>query len=361
VLATRGSRRAAGESVLADCGSRVAEFESVITENPKPAGRTRLRTLLLSAAKAAFSGALLWVLFSRVDMARLWVLAANASALWLAAALGLYFVMVLVSAWRWGVLLKAQGLELPFRSLTKSFLVATFFNNFLPSNIGGDVVRIADTAPAAGSKTLATTVVLIDRAIGLLGLVLMAAVGATAGRRLGESVDGLGAGMLWAGFVAAALVALPALLMPRAVAKLLQPLRALHPRWVDERIERLTAALARFRQAPGAIAACFVGAVVVQAILVGFYLAIAVSMRVPIGFAELAVIVPVSFIVQMLPVSMNGFGVREATFGFYFNRLGLPLESALLVSFMGAALIMVFSLSGGLTYFIRKSHALAQH
>jgi uncharacterized integral membrane protein len=47
---------------------------------------------------------------------------------------------------------------------------------------------------------------------------------------------------------------------------------------------------------------------------------------------------------------MNGFGVREATFGFYFTHLGLPLESALLVSFVGAALIMLFSLSGGLAY-----------
>ena len=55
-------------------------------------------------------------------------------------------------------------------------------------------------------------------------------------------------------------------------------------------------------------------------------------MRIPIGFAELAVIVPVTLIVQMLPVSMNGFGVREATFGFYFTRLGLPLESASLDS-----------------------------
>jgi len=71
-------------------------------------------------------------------------------------------------------------------------------------------------------------------------------------------------------------------------------------------------------------------------------------------------VVPISFIVQMLPVSMNGFGVREATFGFYFTRLGLPLESALLVSFMGAALIMLFSLSGGVTYLVRKRHEL-QH
>jgi glycosyltransferase 2 family protein len=80
-------------------------------------------------------------------------------------------------------------------------------------------------------------------------------------------------------------------------------------------------------------------------------------MNIPIGFPELAVIVPVSLIVQMIPVSLNGFGVREATFGFYFTRLGLPLESALLVSFMGAALIMLFSLSGGLVYIGRQTRA----
>lgn len=304
--------------------------------------------------KTAVSVGLLAVLFSRVDIARLWSVAKTASAFWLAVALTLYLLMVLASAWRWGVLLKAQHIRLPFRRLTSSFFIATFFNNFLPSNIGGDVIRIADTAPAAGSKTLAATVVLVDRGLGLLGLVLLAAIGATLGRSLGD--DGtLGARVLWAGFAAAALVAIPVLLMPQTFARALRPLRLIHPEWVDERLGRLTAALGRFRDAPAALGGCFLGAVFVQAVLIAFYLAIAYSMNIPIGFAELAVIVPVSFIVQMLPISMNGFGVREATFGFYFTRLGLPLESALLVSFMGAALIMLFSLSGAVAYLGRKT------
>ena len=63
---------------------------------------------------------------------------------------------------------------------------------------------------------------------------------------------------------------------------------------------------------------------------------------------------PLSFIVQMLPVSVNGFGVREATFGVYFTRLGLPLESALALSFIGAALIMLFSMSGAVVYLTRR-------
>jgi uncharacterized membrane protein YbhN (UPF0104 family) len=259
--------------------------------------------------------------------------------------------MILLSAWRWGLLLHAQSIAMPFSRLTSSFFVATFFNNFLPSNIGGDVVRIADTAPAAGSKTLATTVVLLDRGLGLLGLVLIAAVGASAGTRVeGETFGPVGPGMLWAGFGLAALIATPALLMPEGFTRLLQPLRVIHPEWVDERLRRFSAALGRFGAAPWALAGCFLGAVGVQAVLVMFYLAVARSLAVPIGFAELALIVPISFIVQMLPVSVNGFGVREATFGFYFTRLGLPLESALLVSFLGAAVITVVSLGGGLVY-----------
>ena len=139
-------------------------------------------------------------------MARLWHLARSASIPWLAAALGLYYLMIAVSAWRWGVLLEAQGLHFPLRRLTSSFFVATFFNNFLPSNIGGDVIRIADTAPAAGSRTRAATVVLIDRGMGLLGLVLIAAVGATLTVRLHlinpvRSISARSArALLWLGF-----------------------------------------------------------------------------------------------------------------------------------------------------------------
>jgi glycosyltransferase 2 family protein len=321
-----------------------------ISDDPSPPSRAR--TLTISAIKAAVSIGLLALLLSRVDVTRLWKVARQASPAWLAAALLLYFVMVLASAVRWGVLLRAQHVRLSYGFLTQSFLVATFFNNFLPSNIGGDVVRITDTAKAAGSKTLATTVVLIDRGLGLLGLALMAATGASLMQRM--AVGPVGPGVLWGGFALGAMIATPALLMPEAFTRMLQPLRVFHQEWVDARIEKLTYALTRFKETPAALVGCFAGAVLVQAILVGFYVAIARSMHIPIGFAELAVIVPVSFIVQMIPLSVNGFGVREATFAFYFTRLGLPIDSALLVSFVGAALIMLFSLSGGVAY-LRRS------
>jgi len=307
--------------------------------------------------KLAVSVVLLAILFSKIDVHRLWTGARNASLFWLAAALAVYFVNVLVSIWRWQLLLGVQDVDVSSRTLLGSYLVALFFNNFLPSNIGGDVIRIRDTARPARSKTLATIVVLTDRVIGLMGLVLVSALGAT--MAAGAAAHGpvpIWPTWLWAGFLIAAALSAPAVLAPAGVGRLLQPLTVFHPEWVGGRIESLTSVLARFRDRPAALAACFTGAVFVQGSMVVYYIAVAYALRLDVGPWDLAVIVPLSVLVQLLPVSVNGFGVREATFSFYFTRLGLPIESAVLMSLVATVLVMLFSLSGAATYVARGRH-----
>jgi uncharacterized protein (TIRG00374 family) len=328
-------------------------IDPVQPSNPtEPRGRGR--QALIWTVKILVSGGLLYLLLGQVDLSRLWLTARTASLAWLAGALLLYLVNMFIATWRWWLLARAQHLAVGFRSLLGSYLVATFFNNFLPSNIGGDVIRIRDTARPAGSKTLATTIVLVDRGIGLMGLTFVAALGSTAAAQMSDKIGPIGPGILWAVLAASFAVGAPAVLMPQGVAALLRPLRALHQEWFEERITRLTGALAKFRDAPRSLAACFGGAILVQGILVFFYAAIARSLHLHVPLAHLAIVVPISFIVQMLPVSVNGFGVREATFGFYFTRLGLPLESALALSFIGAVLVMAFSTSGAFVYLARR-------
>jgi uncharacterized membrane protein YbhN (UPF0104 family) len=318
-----------------------------------PPARSARRHVIF-AAKLVVSALLLTVLISRSDAPRLWMYVRSASVAWLAAAVALYFLMVVASAWRWGLLLAAQGVPVPARRLTESFLVATFFNNFLPSNIGGDVVRIADTAPAARSRTLAAAVVIVDRAIGLLGLVLLAAVAATMAPWASRADDPVPSWLLWAAFASGVAVSLPTLLMPERVITLLAPLRLVHAEWVGARLQQLTGVLRRFREAPTALAGCFAGAVLVQALLVGFYAAVAHGIGVPVSTWHMAVIVPVSFLAQLVPVSVNGFGVREAVFSYYFAQVGAPGEGGLVVSLLGAGLVMLFSLTGALAYVLRR-------
>jgi uncharacterized protein (TIRG00374 family) len=323
-----------------------------VTDPPDtPSLARRLAVLLF---KILVSAGLLVFLFSRMDLAHLGTYLRRASPAWLAGALALYGVVTLIATWRWQLLLHAQHIEVAPSRLVNSYLVATFFNNFLPSNIGGDVIRIRDTAPQAGSKTLATTIVLMDRGLGLLGLFLVGAVGATAVSAPGPGLQL--SWVLWLVFAGGTIVAVPIVLVPDKIGRLLSPLRVFHQEWVDERIARFTAALGKFGRSPRSLLACFSGAVVVQLVLVGFYVAIVHSMNIPVPALHLAVIVPLSFVVQMLPVSVNGFGVREATFSFYFTRLGLPLESAVIVSLVGAGLIILFSLSGAFAYIGRSRH-----
>src|SRR5580765_6881630 len=308
------------------------------------------RRYLVLALKLSVSVILLVVLFSRIDVAQLWQTAKEASVPWLLVAITIFALSTVVAAWRWNLLLKAQHIEITLGSLLGSFLVATYFNNFLPSNIGGDVIRISDTARHTNSKTLATTVVLMDRILGLIALVFVAALGATAIGRLHHAAAPIWPVWLWAGFLAGAAATTPAVFAPAGFGKLLRPLTVFHPEWVGTRIETLTGALARFRDQPSALARCFGGALFVQATMVVFYFAVADALHLDVSFSDLAVVVPISFVVQMLPVSVNGFGVREATFSFYFTRIGQPIESALLVSLVAQALVILFSLTGAAVY-----------
>ena len=336
-----------------DPPARIYQTPERLSELPEPSTSGRGRRALVLAIKVAISVGLLTLLIVKSDAPRLWHYVRTASIAWLAAALALYFLMILASAWRWGLLLDAQGVSVPGRTLTGSFLVATFFNNFLPSNIGGDVVRIADTAKPARSKTLAATVVIIDRGLGLLGLILLAAVAASAAHTEGVPSGPVPATLLWIVFAGATVIAAPAVAWPDLLVRVLAPLRRVHPEWVGARLELLSTVLGRFREAPTALAGCFVGAVLVQALLVAFYAAVAHAIGVRVSPWHMAVVVPVSFLVQMVPVSLNGFGLREATFSFYFARLGLPIEAALVISLLGAGLVMLFSLSGAAVYVVR--------
>src|SRR5687768_15910381 len=181
-------RRTSGSSDLPGCRGILRPSASARDPHNSSMNRPGLKAML--AFKVAVSTVLLWVLFSRADLGTTLAHFRQMNVLWMGAALAMYALMLFVSAWRWRLLLQVQTVDVSLSTLTKSFLVATFFNNFLPSNIGGDVVRVADTAPFAGSKTLATTVVLLDRLLGLIALLAVAAVASVLAARWGVRLQG---------------------------------------------------------------------------------------------------------------------------------------------------------------------------
>jgi uncharacterized protein (TIRG00374 family) len=298
------------------------------------------------------SAALLYLVLRSIDLSAFRERVASMNPAWLALALLVYAAQQMIGVWRWDRLLRAQHIEVERKKLAESIWVSMFFNNFLPSNIGGDVVRITDTAREAGSKTLATTVVLVDRAIGLTALMVVAAVGAFVLWLAGIYVPG--SRWLWLSCIVLVLAAIFVIAMPDFVGHLLAPLRALKKPWVTERAQRLEDAVMRFGKARGGVAGAFGGAIVVQIAIVAFYLLTAKGLSVPLPLLLGAVLIPVSLAVQMAPISINGFGVREAVFAFFFRRFGLPPDAAVALSLVSTGMVMGLSLVGGLLFVKRR-------
>ncbi|HYE85210.1 MAG TPA: lysylphosphatidylglycerol synthase transmembrane domain-containing protein [Vicinamibacterales bacterium] len=308
--------------------------------------------MLKVLVRLGISAALLYFVLRSIDLPAFLDRVKAMNPAWILLALAAYATTQSLSVWRWNRLLRAQHIDVDKRRLTESMWVSMFFNNFLPSNIGGDVVRIADTAPAAGSKTLATTVVLVDRVLGLCALITVAAGGTLAAQMIGVHVPG--SRWLWLAAATGAVAAIFVISMPQLVGHALRPVRALDKPWLTERAQRLEDAVIRFRNAPGALIGAFGGALVVQITIVAFYLLTAEGLSIPLPIFLGAVLIPVSLAVQMAPVSINGFGVREAVFAFFFRRFGLPTDAAVALSLVSTGIVMGLSLVGGLMFLRRR-------
>jgi glycosyltransferase 2 family protein len=309
----------------------------------------RVRRASSFALKLSISIGLLAVLFRQTDVSAVAARLRQVEPAWIALALVVQAALLLVSGWRWRRLLVTQDVHASTWQLTISCLVANFFNNFLPSNIGGDVVRIADTAGLTGSRTVATAVVLLDRALGLIALFAVAACGSM---MLRHALPGTA--YLWVLLVLGAVGAAIVVSRPALVPRLLRPLTRLRKDWVTERLGRIEDMLARVGSDRGRLLQAFCGALVVQLLVVLFYLCVAWGLHVDLPLRDALVIVPVSLVIQLAPVSINGFGVREAVFSYLFRRLGHPVDAGLALSIAGAALLIVASLPGGLVFLLRK-------
>ncbi len=306
-----------------------------------------MKTALL-ITKIAVSVALLIYLFSTSDLGSLRNSLRTSDTVLMAMAAALYALILVISTWRWRMLLKAQGYEARMGQLSASYLVATFFNNFLPSNIGGDVIRVRDTLPLTGSTTTSLAVVAIDRILGLGALYLLAVTSYLMG---GVALRGL-MGAAPALLLLTVLFGLLAYVFFRpGTARSLMALSGLGSHsWARERFEIVQGAVHVYRARMAAVWGAFVASMALQALVVCYYYEIARALKIPIPLSACFLVIPLCSLLQTVPISFNGWGIRESVFILYFGQLGLPQESALAFSLVGASLIVLLSLSGAVVW-----------
>jgi uncharacterized membrane protein YbhN (UPF0104 family) len=311
--------------------------------------------------KLAMGLALLVYLYTRLeDPARLWQQVVEADKWLLLAGALCYSVAVALGGYKWGLLLEASGIHVRFGRLLAYQWVAEFFNNFLPAQVGGDVMRGYALASDTHRAADVAASVLIDRFIGLTVFMLAAAggsaamllwgrpdgIGFTPEQRVSVQVIALGSG----GASLLLLTLLVAILSRRLklfVERLLTRLPFLHfalPIWT-----KLAEAFNVYRhkyRALALVSLCSVLIVLLTSVNI-WLIAYAIQPN-SISMLEVLTINPIIVFVGLaLPFSPGGLGVRQSAFTATFLLMGAGGDLGLAVGLLQQFIGYLVSLPGG--------------
>ena len=280
------------------------------------------RWFWVKAIGTALSLLLLVWLLSRQNWAALLAVLRRLSLVSLAAALGLYWLGLLVNAWRWRTLLHGVGIPIPWGKAVRLTLAGSFASNFLPSTVGGDALRIAGILDLADVNTALASVV-VDR---LLNVTAMYSFLPLTWKTFGTLMPTLGRIGGIDRLSAMALV-------------------GLHKRiwaWV----KRFRRALATWARSPRTLVAGF--AVAWLSLIPPFTATwiLARSLGIPVAWYEVAGATVISYTMGLLPISLNGYGVREVTVVGLYSLLGATAEQAVMLALVTRFLMVLSTLTG---------------
>ena len=313
------------------------------------AGRNRLPLLLL---KIVISLALLaFILFKQTSLREIGEVLRTVDWRWLPPAFSLHAFGLFSSAFRWQILARAQGDEIPLGFLAKSYLVGQFFNNFLPTNFGGDIVRIWDGSRYSKSLVKSSAIVLVERFTGISVLFLMAVVASLFRIEMAREVPVVLAALLLGllGFAAIALF------LTGFAARLLTalPLRGLPDRLRNKTL-LFRETILHYKTQKGPFARATFWALLLQLNVVVYYYLIGRALHLNIQFIDYFIFIPLVLIILTIPITISGLGLREESYIEIFKYYGIGAQAAVSFSLIGVAFNLVIGVIGGIIYVTRR-------
>jgi len=249
----------------------------------------------------------------------------------LGAAFGLMMVSRLAVAGRWHVLLRAVGLDITFSQSTRLTFAGLFASNFLPTTIGGDVVRLAGSIQMKFDAAISAASLIVDRLVGMAGMAM------------------------------ALPFDLPSLLEGRFS---LETLSHLSPQWGfavwpakgflqrtletgNRAVRKITQALSTWLGKPRALLGALAFSWVHMLSLFATLAILLEAMGDPLSFWLIAGFWSLVYFVTLLPISINGYGLQELSIALIFTRVGgISEPNALTVALLIRTLFIVASLPG---------------
>ena len=294
---------------------------------------------------------LLGILVYICDPRSTWQYIRQASLPQLAGTLLLFLASMPLIAWRWQILLKAKGMRISLMRLTRYYIVGFFFNNFMPSSIGGDITRILNVSDHGYSLSDSFSCVFVERLIGFLAMALLA-IGSL--------------GFLLSHFQGAPLVIIITITLsfafiilawccfhPAAFQRISVFLKRLRWKKLGDKLHTVYSAIHAYRACPRALLQTFAISLLYQFVMGVFVFWVARATGLTAPFWMLFALMQVSSMAGILPITLESAGIREGIFLVILVNLGYTDSMVLaaiimvrIISIIGSSFGGVFLLAG---------------
>ena len=303
-----------------------------------------MRRTLLLLAKAATSILLLYLSLRWVNVSAFADRLSQLDPRWIALALALLAIQVAFLAMRWRKIAAACGASLTFTLALQLSFIATFFNQVLPSTVGGDGARIWLFARKGTGWARATYSVLIDRIVGVfaLAIIVIACLPWTF-ELIHDPVAR--AVLLIIGCGAVAGTAMFIIVGTR--------FRRTLDRWTLTRhlsaVSRIAATLCTSLQSISVVFAC---SIAIHLLTIAAAWCCIKAIAASVTFLQLLFLIPPVLLISTIPISIAGWGVRESSMIAAFAFAGLAQSDGLTLSILYGATSFVIGVAGGIVWVV---------
>ncbi len=300
-----------------------------------------------------FSSLLLYFMLKDVQFSEIIFSIKTANLTLLFIAFSLHAIGLTISAFRWKLLLKSLNVNSNIFYLIKSYLVATFFNHFIPSTIGGDSVRAYDSYKLGKNKSKGLVVIMIDRFLGLLALLVFVVFSTFLSIEITSLIPDL---TLWLAFFSlAAIGVLIFLLWPpvKTFYKLSYSSNKILSK-IGTLFLKIGNSFAQFSNKKKVLIKALGLSLLLQANVVFYYYLISVALGFDIHIFNFSLIIPLTIFIMMIPISVNGIGLRENVLFFFFSFFGIAKTQAIAFAWIEFGMLLLLGIIGGIVYAFRK-------
>lgn len=308
----------------------------------------------------AISAALLIFLFkfNKIDLHDLMRSIRSADKLYLFAAFIVTFLNYILCLLRWDMLLEAKDIKLSLKRVITSYSGGVFFSLFLPTSIGGDVVRTVDLGAHTGQHKKVLVSVLLDRLSGYVAAVLLSMISLALGWKMLRNTSVV----IFIFVLAAVLVCLLLCIFNKFFySKIKGLLSSPKAGRLGEVISDLHEEMHFIRYHRKVVFYNLVLSILVQAVTPVAYYITCISLGVNRDILFFFIFLPVIGALTLLPISIGGLGVRENMSVFFFSGVGILQQTALAMSLFNSFFLLVYGSIGGLVYVFTVHHRRIQH